>query len=447
MTDVKNYSVFRLAWPIFLQMLFSMFLGYADTIMLSRYSELAVGAVGNANQITGFLTLAFNIVSSATAVIVAQYLGAQKKDSMDEIYTAAFAFNLFISVFVCMILVIFRFQLLAAIRIPDVMLENAVKYLSITGCFLFCNALINVFLRIFNCNGKTSIGMYIIFLMNILNIIGNYLFLYGPLSFLHFGIAGVAFSTSISHVAGLIAAYICFRKIIKGKISIRLLIPLPKDILLKLLKLGIPAAGENVFYNISQLCITAFVNTIGAQAVTAKIFCNILCGFSIIYSNSVAGATAIITGHAVGGEDYDFAYKRVIKSLAGAVAVSFAVACANWLLSPFTLRLFTDNAEIIRLCTKIMFIIVCLELGRTVNLVIIQSMRAAGDVVFPTVLGICSMWGISVVFAWILGIVLKFGLQGVWWAMAADEIFRAVIVFIRWQKGSWRGKNVASKSE
>ena len=415
--------------------------------MLSRYSELAVGAVGNANQITGFLTLAFSIVSSATAVIVAQYLGAQKKDSMDEIYTAAFAFNLFISVFVCMILVIFRFQLLAAIRIPDVMLENAVKYLSITGCFLFCNALINVFLRIFNCNGKTSIGMYIIFLMNILNIIGNYLFLYGPLSFLHFGIAGVAFSTSISHVAGLIAAYICFRKIIKGKISIRLLIPLPKDILLKLLKLGIPAAGENVFYNISQLCITAFVNTIGAQAVTAKIFCNILCGFSIIYSNSVAGATAIITGHAVGGEDYDFAYKRVIKSLAGAVAVSFAVACANWLLSPFTLRLFTDNAEIIRLCTKIMFIIVCLELGRTVNLVIIQSMRAAGDVVFPTVLGICSMWGISVVFAWILGIVLQFGLQGVWWAMAADEIFRAVIVFIRWQKGSWRGKNVASKSE
>ena len=415
--------------------------------MLSRYSELAVGAVGNANQITGFLTLAFSIVSSATAVIVAQYLGAQKKDSMDEIYTAAFAFNLFISVFVCMFLVIFRFQLLAAIRIPDVMLENAVKYLSITGCFLFCNALINVFLRIFNCNGKTSIGMYIIFLMNILNIIGNYLFLYGPLSFLHFGIAGVAFSTSISHVAGLIAAYICFRKIIKGKISIRLLIPLPKDILLKLLKLGIPAAGENVFYNISQLCITAFVNTIGAQAVTAKIFCNILCGFSIIYSNSVAGATAIITGHAVGGEDYDFAYKRVIKSLAGAVAVSFAVACANWLLSPFTLRLFTDNAEIIRLCTKIMFIIVCLELGRTVNLVIIQSMRAAGDVVFPTVLGICSMWGISVVFAWILGIVLKFGLQGVWWAMAADEIFRAVIVFIRWQKGSWRGKNVASKSE
>ncbi|MFC2602547.1 MAG: MATE family efflux transporter, partial [Treponema sp.] len=233
MSDVKNYSVFRLAWPIFLQMLLSMFLGYADTIMLSRYSELAVGAVGNANQITGFLTLAFNIVSSATAVIVAQYLGAKKNDSMDKIYTAAFGFNLFISVFICAILVVFRFQLLAAIRIPDTMLEGAAKYLSITGCFLFCNALINVFLRIFNCNGKTSIGMYIIFLMNILNIIGNYLFLYGPFSFLNLGITGVAFSTSLSHVAGLIAAYICFRKIIKGTISIKFLIPLPKDILLK----------------------------------------------------------------------------------------------------------------------------------------------------------------------------------------------------------------------
>ena len=69
-------------------------------------------------------------------------------------------------------------------------------------------------------------------------------------------------------------------------------------------------------------------------------------------------------------------------------------------------------------------------------------MRAAGDVVFPTVLGIGSMWGISVVFAWLLGIFFKFGLAGVWWAMAADEIFRAVVVLIRWKVGTWRGKSV-----
>ena len=98
MKEIRNYSVMKLAWPIFLQMLFSMALGYADTVMISHYSDVAVGALGNANQIMGFLTLAFTVVSSATGVVVAQYLGAKKTDQMDTIYTVSVAFNLVLGV-------------------------------------------------------------------------------------------------------------------------------------------------------------------------------------------------------------------------------------------------------------------------------------------------------------------------------------------------------------
>ena len=72
-------------------------------------------------------------------------------------------------------------------------------------------------------------------------------------------------------------------------------------------------------------------------------------------------------------------------------------------------------------------------------------MRAAGDVKFPTYLGIASMWGVSVLFAYILGLVFGFGLRGVWIAMAADEIIRGAVVLARWQKGSWRNKSVVEK--
>ena len=91
-----------------------------------------------------------------------------------------------------------------------------------------------------------------------------------------------------------------------------------------------------------------------------------------------------------------------------------------------------------------MFIAFILEFGRCVNLVVIQSMRAAGDVVFPTLLGIGSMWGISVVFAWILGIWFKLGLPGVWIAMASDDFFRAIVVACRWKIGLWRGRSVVN---
>ena len=89
-----------------------------------------------------------------------------------------------------------------------------------------------------------------------------------------------------------------------------------------------------------------------------------------------------------------------------------------------------------------MLISVFLEIGRTTNIVIIGSMKASGDVKFPTIMGICSMWGISVLFAFVLGISLNMGLIGVWIAMAGDEIFRGIVVFIRWMRGSWRGKSV-----
>ena len=80
--DARNISIFKLAWPIFIQMILSMTLGYIDTIMISHYSQTAVGAIGNANQIMGFLRLAFSIITSATGVIVAQYIGAKQTEKM-----------------------------------------------------------------------------------------------------------------------------------------------------------------------------------------------------------------------------------------------------------------------------------------------------------------------------------------------------------------------------
>lgn len=440
--NIKNFSIVKLSWPIFIQRLLSMCLGYVDTAMVSNYSELAVGAIGNASQIINFLTLAFSIIATATGVVVSQYLGANKTEKMDQIYTLSVFFNLVLSGLISIIVTVFSTALLNFMKLPAVMMGDAEAYMRIVGLFLFTNGVMQVFTQIFNCNGRTEIGMLIFFFINVVNILGNYLFLFGPLENLGFGVKGVAISTSISNGVGLVISVIAFIFIIKGRISLKYFRPFPKAMLFKLIKLGIPTAGENISYNISQICITIFVNLLGPLAITTKIYCNILCNFSIVYSSSVAGAASIITGHAVGRGDYDYAYKRVMKTLFWAMLISMAIAGCNLLLSPYTFRLFTDNQDVIKLGFNIMLIGLFLEFGRTSNLVIIQSMRAAGDVVFPTVLGIFSMWGISVVFSWIFTRFFNFGLPGVWIAMAMDEIFRGIVVFIRWQRGTWRGKSV-----
>ena len=176
--EARKISLFKLAWPIFIQMILSMTLGYIDTIMISHYSETAVGAIGNANQIMGFLRLAFSIITSATGVIVAQYIGAKQTEKMNQIYTVSVLFNLVLSVAVCFIITTFSRPLLTAIQIPSIMMEDANAYMKIVGFFLFTDAIVMIFSQVFNCHGKTSVGMFIFFGMNVMNIIGNYTFLY-----------------------------------------------------------------------------------------------------------------------------------------------------------------------------------------------------------------------------------------------------------------------------
>lgn len=441
-----NTPLIVLAAPVFVQSLLSLLIGYADSLMLTRYSETAVGAVGNANQVLGFLTLAFTIISSATGVIVAQYLGAGETEKISKIYSVSMAFNLTLSVTISIIVFVFSKGLLKIMQLPDELMPDALSYMRIVGGLIFIQALIETFNQILRSNGKVMFGMIVVLVMNILNIFGNYLFLYGPLSFLMSGATGVAVSSVCSRFIGLAIIAFYFHYNIDGNISVKYLKPFPKSILKNLLKLGLPTAGENISYNISQILISAMVNTMGLVTINTKIYCNTLTNFSYLYSISIAMATQIIVGHAVGAGKYDFAYKRVYRSVLPSEIISVAIAAANFLLSPLTLSLFTDNANAIELGQQVMFIALFLEIGRTCNLVIINSMRAAGDVKFPTYLGICSMWGVSVLFSYILGMVFGLGLRGIWIAMAADEILRGIIVLWRWKLGSWKNKSVIGKA-
>ncbi len=444
--DVRKISLFKLGWPVFVQCLLSMCLGYVDTLMISRYSSSAVGGLGNANQILGFLTLAFTVISSATGVIVAQYLGAKLKDKLNEIYTVSIFFNLLLSVIISLLVFAGCDVILRLMKVPDSMVADAKTYMEIVGGFMFLEAMIDVYGQIFRNNGRTKVGMVITFGMNVINIVGNYLFLYGPLKHLEMGVKGVAISTTASRMVALIMAMLYFRFKIEGHISMKYLIPFPKEILGKLLKLGLPTAGENISYNIAQLFILMFVNSFNSEVVTnTKTYATIISEFAYLFSLSAAVATAIVVGHAVGAGDYDYAYEKVLGTLKKAMVISLTIAVVNYIISPYTIGLFTNDKEIILLGQKVLFVCVFLEIGRTANLVIINSMRAAGDIKFPTYLGMASMWGVSVLLGYVFGIVLDMGLVGIWIAMAMDEILRGVVVFVRWLRGSWRNKSVVEK--
>lgn len=434
-----------IAGPMFGELLLNICINNVDTLMLSHYSETAVGAVGNCNQIMFFLILMFNIIATATSVIVAQYLGAKRYEKMNTIYTLSFVVNIFFGIALSTAFVLSKDYILALMKVPVEMLDEARIYINIVGGGLFLQAGYNVMLQILRCNGYAKIGMYISVVINLINVVGNYVFLYGPLKFLNLGVAGAAIPTVIARASAVVISLIFFYRKKIGKMSVKYITPFPGKMLFEMVKIGLPSAGENLSYNMYQLVLLSFINGMGKDAVNANVYCKSLISFTMVFSNASAMATQIIVGHLVGAGKEDAAYKRAFSTLKVSLPITVGLATVNMLLSPYSLRLFTSNENIIHFGFYIMAVDIIIEIGRCLNMTFVSSLKAAGDYIFPLVVGIISMWGFGVTVGYSLGVVAGIGVAGVFAGTATDEFLRGLVVMTRWRKQRWRGKSIVKK--
>ena len=136
---------------------------------------------------------------------------------------------------------------------------------------------------------------------------------------------GIAISSVFSRFVGVILAYLLFVSKIEGNLHIKYLRPFPKETSKQLLCIGLPAGGESVMYNFSQMVILTCVNLLGTAVITARVYANMIAWLSYLYSSAVGQANQIIIGHLVGAKEEDEAYKRSLKTLRPAMLVTLII--------------------------------------------------------------------------------------------------------------------------
>lgn len=435
-----------LTWPIFIEVLLYMLMGNADTLMLSQYSDESVAAVGVANQVLNIIIVMFGFVTTGTAVLIAQHIGAKEMRSAKEVAIISLAANAIFGLITSLLLVIFCRPILEAMGLDQQLMPRAEAFMKIVGGFSVVQALIMTVGAILRSNGYTRDTMVVTIAMNILNVIGNYFVIFGPFGFPILGEAGVAWSTSISRIIGLIfVLYLLFRR--TGNLFANMsLAKLPHVHLRNLLKIGIPSAGEHLSYNASQIVITYFITMLGTQALTTKVYAQNLTMFIFLFGVAVSQGQQIITGQLVGAGRFEEAYKSCLRALKISIVIAIAMSISFSLFREQLFSIFTHNPSIIQTGSLLILLTLILEPGRTFNLIIISSLRAAGDVKFPVYMGILSMWGVSIPVAYIFGIHFGFGLVGVWIGFIADEWLRGLLMLWRWRSRVWESKSfVASQ--
>ena len=435
----KEFSLVQMTWPVFIELLLQMLVGSIDQIMLSKYNETAVAAVGNANQIMTTLILSFSIISLAATIMLSQFLGARETKKAEQIYTLAVCLNFIISLIISAILLVNVDGLLELMKIPMEARAETKSYLIITTLSLPCQALMLTFSAFLRAHAKMLVIMCSTGLINIINIVGNYMLIYGIGPFPSLGASGAAISTSICRTLGMLfVMYNFFKAIPDASISLKKLQPFPKDLLKRFLYIGLPSGGEGLSYNVSQSVSLIFVNMMGTYAVTTRMYTIMFAQICYMLINAVSQSTAIIIGYCVGAKEFDKADRQNWKVLKIFTPISLCLALILAIFARPLFGLFSSDPQVIELGQQVLWVDVILELGRCFNIIFVRNLQAAGDVAFPVIIGICSQWILGVGLAYVLGIYFSFGLVGIWFAFMLDEILRAGIFIVRWKKGRWR---------
>ena len=437
-------SMFKMTWPIFVETLLQMLVGYVDQFMISRYNEDMVGAMTNANQLINIIILVFGVVSTASTILIAQYLGAENHGKVKEISTLAIAMDIAIGLVISLAVFLLADELAVWFSIPPNMTEFFIEYTRIVGGFMTVQAVFLGFSAFFKSNGLMSYTMIFALVMNAVNIVGNWFFIYGKGPFPEMGIRGAAIATISSKIIGLVLIIIVYCHKIKIPISPKMLVPFPKDMFLRIVKIGVPAAGENISYDMSQLVILIFVNWLGSVEVTTRSYGYMFSWLCCIFTMSVGNALRIMVGYLIGAGRHDDATKVIKKSLIASMLISVGTTLIILTFSDAFYGIFTDNPEILVLGKQILYAEIALEIGRTINVIMVSSLQAAGDIKFPVMLGIISNWSVAALLSYIFGIVFGWGLVGIWAAMATDECLRGIIYLFRFRSGVWRKKNIMS---
>lgn len=372
--------------PLFLEQLLAMFVGLADTLIVSYAGEAAVSGVSLVNQFNTIFIYLFTALSSGGAVVVSQYIGRRAVDDAGEAASQLLSFSTVFSVLTALLILAGNEKMLRLMfgKVETDVMQACITYLRISAYSYPALAVYNSGAALFRSIGRTSVTMYLSVVSNVLNVIGNIIGVF----LLKAGVAGVAYPSLIARIFSAAAiTWLCFQEknevVYRGRWIFRWNGGLMKHIL----NIAVPNGLENGDTEAADEYLrkltktTLFISSVW----NLLVFC-LTPLFLKFYALESKTKQLVI-------------WLVLIHNLFNAVAFPFSGALSN-------------------------------------------GLRAAGDVKFTMYVSVISTIAVRLLFSCFLGITLKMGVIGIAIAMVLDWITRAVFLIWRLKTGRWKGFRV-----
>lgn len=441
----KNFVVMIV--PLIIEQILSIFIGTADSTMVSAAGEAAISGVTLVDTVNNLLIYVFTALTTGGAVVSSQMLGTKNmtaaRDSAKQLIYATTILATVITVFA----VAFGSPLLR-LMFGDVeanIMSNAKTYFIISALSYPALALYNCGAALFRSMGNTKTPMLISVFMNTINIVGNAILIYG----FKMGAAGAAIATVVARtVSAFWIIALLYNK--KNPIYIEKIFKFKPNwfIMKRILGIGVPSGLENGIFQFGKLLTQSLIATFGAAAIAANGAANVITHFHYIAGTAVGAAIVPIVGRCIGARDKKQAkyYARTLIFISYA-AVIVSTALVTVFLKPLIglYNLSDEAAEITRNLALYHAIFICTVWPTAFPLV--NVFRAASDVKYPLIISVVSMWVFRVGLSYVLEYVFHLGIYSVWIAMTCDWTFRCIIFLIHYLRGKWLNKYIPPEKE
>lgn len=444
MTDTmfSRKDLFNLIVPIFIELLLATTIGIADTMMVSNVGESVVAGVALVDSLNMLLINVFAAIATGASVVIAQYIGSNDKKTANLVATQAILASFILASIVMVVCLITGDNMLVLLfgKSEQAVLDNASIYFLLSVISYPFLAVHGTCSAIFRSMRNSRITMYVSLLMNVINISGNAVLIFG----FGWGAAGAAIATLVSRIIGsIIMVYLLSDE--KRIINIRGFFPIKIrfDILKKVFNIGIPAGTETVIFQLGKVLTQNYITGFGTAAIAANAVSGNLFSLTCMPGSALNLAIITIVGQCVGASNYKEAKDYIIKlTLLGTVFLA-VTNLLTYLVADLALSLYGLSGESI-IIAKELIVYNCFAqtLFWAPAFILPNGLRGSGDVKYTMTVSITTMWIFRVALGYVLAIPLGYGVLGVWWSMFIDWIFRAIFFIWRFASNKWMEKRI-----
>lgn len=435
-TKEKVKLITWLAIPAVIENFFQTVLGFVDTFFVAQIGLVEVSAVGVTNAILAIYFAIFMAIGVGVNVLMANAMGADKPKRASHIAQQAIILASILGALTGVLTLIFAESLLLLMGVEENVLSAGVVYFRIVAIPSIFMAYMFVLSSILRGVGDTKSPMKASILANGVNAVLDYILIFGFWLIPSLGIVGAAIATVVSRIVGTVfLAYyikrnqhITFRKADWA---------FDKGHQIELLHLGTPAAGERLAMRLGQIVYFGFIVTLGTNTFAAHQIAGNIEVFSYMIAYGFAAAATIIIGKQIGAGDYNEAksYAKLTAQLTAGFMTVLSVGLfffGEWVGS-----FFSDDKVVISEIGIALKIAAFFQPFLAVVLILTGAYQGANNTRYPMYLTTVGMWVVRTGLVYLLAIQMGMGIAGVWLAIGADIIFRAIVLWYRLETDQW----------